>query len=96
MDGTRASVVQQYDAAKSSVSNTYSSAAGKVEGAAHDVVQKAEKTYADAAQTTNSWGAWFGSWFGYGQSKADEAKREGAAKVAEGAGEVKKEAEKRT
>ncbi|KAH9941035.1 hypothetical protein B0H21DRAFT_558960 [Amylocystis lapponica] len=95
-DDAGASVVKQYDAAKASAASTYNAAAGKVEGAAHDAAQKAEKTYAEAAETTQSWGAWFGSWFGYGKGKAEDAKREGAAKVADGAGEVKKEAEKRT
>ena len=88
-DGARASVVQQYDAAKGSVASTYNAAASKVDGATHDVAHK-------VGETSQSWGAWLGSWVGYGQGKADETKREGAAEIAQGAGVVKKEAEKRT
>ena len=63
----------------------------------------AKHTYDDAAhkaeQTKQSWGSWLGSWFGYGSSKAKEtaedAKSKTAARVAEGAEKVEKEAQKR-
>lgn len=46
-------------------------------------------------ETTQSWGQWLGSWFGYGKKKAEEGKKEGAEKVAEGARKVELEADKR-
>ncbi|KAI0930698.1 hypothetical protein AcW1_003655 [Taiwanofungus camphoratus] len=84
-DGTRAAVAQNYDAAKA-----------KVEGALHETETNAKAAYDKASAETQSWGAWLGSWFGYGRSKADEAKREGAGAVAEGAAKVEKEAGKRS
>lgn len=64
-----------------------------------DAKHKAEDAVHQAEATTQSWGSWLGSWFGYGkaktQAKADEAKREGAQKVADGAAKVEKEAQKR-
>ena len=66
----------------------------------------AEATYADAKHKatdavhkveaeTQSWGQWAGSWFGYGKAKTEQAKSDVAGKVAEGAGKVEQEAQKR-
>ena len=82
-------VVRQYDNAKATVIDT-----------THKIEQKAAQTYDAAASKTKSeaqsWNSWFWSWFGYGQKKADDAKREGAQKVVEGAQKVEKEAGKHT
>ncbi|CCM02504.1 uncharacterized protein FIBRA_04606 [Fibroporia radiculosa] len=92
---TQSAVERQYDAAKSSVSNTYNAAAHTV----GDAEARAKATYDDAKQraeqTTQSWGAWFGSWFGLGRQKAEDAERKTALEVASGASKVQKEAEKR-
>ena len=55
-----------------------------------------EKYSGTAGKASLSWGQWLWSWFGYSQHKAEEVKREGAAKVAEGARKVESEAGKRT
>ncbi|KAI0645475.1 hypothetical protein C8Q79DRAFT_910788 [Trametes meyenii] len=81
----RDTAVRQYDHAKAAVSD----AAHKVEHQYEDAVQK---TKAEA----QSWNGWFWSWFGYGQKKADDVKREGAQKVADGAQKIEKEAGKHT
>lgn len=64
-----------------------------------DAEAAAKATYDDAKhkaqETQQSWGAWFGSWFGYGKSKAQEAESRTAADVAAGAAKVQREAEKR-
>ncbi|KAI0769635.1 hypothetical protein BD413DRAFT_555774 [Trametes elegans] len=84
-EGAKNSAVRQYDHAKAAVS---------------DAAHKVEHTYEDAVQKSKaeaqSWNQWFWSWFGYGKDKADDAKREGAQKVVEGAQKVEKEAGKHT
>ncbi|KAI0633301.1 hypothetical protein C8Q77DRAFT_1157531 [Trametes polyzona] len=84
-DDAKNTVVRQYDHAKAAVS---------------DVAHKAEHTYEDAVRKSKaeaqSWNQWFWSWFGYGKDKAEDAKREGAQKVVEGAQKVEKEAGKHT
>ena len=85
MSDARNTAVRQYDNAKATVV---------------DATHKVEQTYEAAANKTKaeaqSWNQWFWSWFGYGKSKADDAKREGAQKVVEGAQKVEKEAGKHT
>jgi hypothetical protein len=49
---------------------------------------KAEETVEKAKEETSSW-------FGWGSSKADETKRDAAAKVEDSANKVKNEAQKR-
>lgn len=91
VNGARSTVERQYDAAMTSVGNTYTAAAHTVE----EAEARAKAAAEGAKQATQSWGAWLGSWFGYGKSKVDETKREAAAQVASGASKVEKEAEKR-
>ena len=92
---TSNAVTKQYDAAKASATEAYNSATTKV----GDAEAAAKATYADAKQkaseTKQSWGAWFGSWFGYGKGKAEEVESKTAADVAAGAAKVQREAEKR-
>ncbi|KAH9915670.1 uncharacterized protein B0H18DRAFT_1087477 [Fomitopsis serialis] len=92
---TRGTVTKQYDAAKASAADTYNAATAKV----GDAEAAAKATYADAKQkaneTTQSWGSWFGSWFGYGKKKAEAAESRTAADVAASASKVQREAEKR-
>ena len=89
MSDARNTAVRQYDNAKATVVD-----------ATHKVEQKAAQTYDAAAAKTKaeaqSWNQWFWSWFGYGKAKADEAKRDGAQKIVEGAQKVEKEAGKHT
>ncbi|PIL34120.1 hypothetical protein GSI_03831 [Ganoderma sinense ZZ0214-1] len=65
-------------------------------GATH----KVEETYDEAAKKAKeealTWNQWLWSWFGYSQRKAEDAKREAAAKVADVAHKVESEAGKRT
>ena len=65
-----------------------------------DVKDAAIHKYQDAAhrvdETKESWSQWFGSWFGYGKSKAEEVKRGGAESIANVAAQVENEAKKRT
>jgi len=56
--------------------------------------QKYEDTKDAVAQRADEARVTGNSWFGWGQSKTDEAKREGAQKAAEGAEEVRKRAER--
>ncbi|TCD67083.1 hypothetical protein EIP91_000596 [Steccherinum ochraceum] len=106
-DDAKASGKAKLDQARAEASSaaqrtesTLSSYKASAEQKLHDASSKAEQTYSDAKhkvdETTQSWGEWVGSWFGYGKQKADETKKEGAGKVAEGARKVEKEAEKRT
>ena len=88
MSDARNTAVRQYDNAKATVVD-----------ATHKVEQKAAQTYDAAAAKTKaeaqSWNQWFWSWFGYGKQKAEDAKREGAQAIADGAQKVEKEANKR-
>lgn len=88
LEGTKLAIEQKYDAAKSSAKDTYNQAASKVGGTYEGAKVKAH-------ETEQSWSQWFGSWFGYSKSKAEDAKSESALKVAEGAHTVEKEASKR-
>lgn len=65
-------------------------------GATHKVEESYDEAAKKAKEEVQTWNQWFWSWFGYSRQKADEAKREGAAQVAEGARKVKTEAGKRT
>ncbi|KAI0728245.1 hypothetical protein C8Q72DRAFT_835605 [Fomitopsis betulina] len=91
----RGAVTKQYDAAKASATDAYNATAAKV----GDAENAAKATYDDAKhkaqETQQSWGAWLGSWVGYGKSKAQEAESRAAADVAAGAAKVQREAEKR-
>lgn len=91
----RGAVTKQYDAAKASAADAYNATAAKV----GDAEAVAKATYDDAKhkaqETQQSWGAWLGSWFGYGKSKAQEAQSRTAVDVAAGAAKVQREAEKR-
>ncbi|TFY61783.1 hypothetical protein EVJ58_g4296 [Rhodofomes roseus] len=92
---TRNTVTKQYGVAKASAADAYNATAAKV----GDAEAAAKATYADAKQKANetkqSWGQWFGSWVGYGKSKAQEAESKSATDVAAGAAKVQREAEKR-
>ena len=61
-----------------------------------NVVSDAKQLEADANKKKEEAKATTNSWFSWGKSKADEAKKDAAGKVAEGAGDVKAAAEKRT
>ncbi|EIW62830.1 uncharacterized protein TRAVEDRAFT_62657 [Trametes versicolor FP-101664 SS1] len=92
----RAQAAATADDARNTAVRQYEQAKGAVSDAAH----KVEHKYEDAVQKTKveaqSWNQWVWSWFGYGKNKADDAKREGAQKVVEGAQKVEKEAGKHT
>lgn len=84
------------DSYKTAAKDTYAGAAhtaertyGDARDAAADAVHKAE-------DTAEGWGAWLGSWFGYGKAKAVDVKKQGAQKVVDGAQQVEKEAGKHT
>ncbi|KAL4252657.1 hypothetical protein ABKN59_005320 [Abortiporus biennis] len=97
VSNTEGRLEKSYVDVKNAATATYRDAANKTEQAYADARNKAAETaHKVEATTTETWGEWFGSWFGYGKKKADETKREGAAQVAEGARKVEKEAEKRT
>lgn len=84
-EDARAATIRQYE---------------KVVGSANSATHKVEEKYDEAArkakEEAQTWNQWLWSWFGYSQHKAEEVKREGAAKVAEGARKVESEAGKRT
>ena len=65
-------------------------------GATHKVEETYDEAARNARKEAQTWNQWFWSWFGYSQHKAEDAKREAAAKVAEGARKIETEAGKRT
>ena len=87
------------DAAKNAAEATYNDAAQKAQATYADAKAKAAGAAHAVEAETQSWGQWLGSWFGYGKAKtqktAEQAKSDAAAKVAEGADKVEKEASKR-
>ena len=76
--------MRRYDDAKAAVSD-----------AAHKVERKYEQAAGKTKAEAQSWNQWFWSWFGYGKQRAEDAKREGAQAIADGAQKVEKEASKR-
>lgn len=80
---------------KTAATSTYNDAARKAEATYVDAKSKATDAAHKVEAETQSWGQWVGSWFGYGKVKAEQAKSDAAGKVAEGAREVEKEAQKR-
>ncbi|RPD63823.1 hypothetical protein L227DRAFT_496578 [Lentinus tigrinus ALCF2SS1-6] len=92
----RAQASQTVDDARSTAVRQYDNAKATVVDATHKVEQKVDAAAAKTKADAQSWNQWFWSWFGYGQAKADQAKREGAEKVVEGAQKVEKEAGKHT
>lgn len=79
----QAKLNQYKNAAEQSLADVRKTSEQKIEETKDAVTHRAEEAK-DAGQ----------GWFGWGQSKTDEAKREGAQKVAEGAEDVKKRAER--
>lgn len=79
----QAKLNQYKNAAEKSLADAKRTSEQKYEETKDAVAQRADEAK-DAGQ----------GWFGWGQSKTDEAKREGAQKVAEGAEDVKKKAER--
>lgn len=79
----------KYDAYKSSAEKSLFEARSSTEHLYDEARAKAE------AKTEEVKDGWF-SWLGWGKSKVDQGKKEGAQKVADAAGSVKKEAEKHT
>ncbi|RPD78322.1 hypothetical protein L226DRAFT_610264 [Lentinus tigrinus ALCF2SS1-7] len=91
----------KYEETKSSAQDKLASARAQASQTVDDarstaVEQKVDAAAAKTKADAQSWNQWFWSWFGYGQAKADQAKREGAEKVVEGAQKVEKEAGKHT
>lgn len=96
-DQGKGAVIGQYEKAKEEVTSAYDAtkvglppflrspasltSTGSLQHTAEETVEKAK-------ETSNSW-------FGWGESKADEMKKEGAAKVDQAADKVKGEAQKR-
>lgn len=74
---------QYKNAAEQSLADARRTSEQKFEETKDAVIQRADEAK-DAGQ----------SWFSWGQSKTDEAKREGTQKVAESAEDVKKRAER--
>ncbi|OBZ67137.1 hypothetical protein A0H81_12931 [Grifola frondosa] len=71
----QSTAVRELDAAKASAASTYATATTRVGDAAHRVEQKYEDAAHKVEKTAQGWGAWLGSWFGYGKSKADDTKK---------------------
>ncbi|RDX50083.1 hypothetical protein OH76DRAFT_1437902 [Lentinus brumalis] len=96
----RAQASQTVNDARNTAARQLDNAKTTVVDATHKVEQKVGETYEAAASKTKAeaqgWNQWFWGWFGYGQAKADETKREGAQKVVDGAQKVEKEAGKHT
>jgi len=95
-DGVDAKYEAYKDSAKHSVSNArqstedlYNDARGAVDRKAGEARAGAEKRADQAKQ------GWL-SWLGWGKSQVEEGKKEGAAKTAEAAEEVRRKAEKHT
>ncbi|KAI0093467.1 hypothetical protein BDY19DRAFT_1064832 [Irpex rosettiformis] len=85
LDSYKHSAQESYDEAKANVTTTYNEAARETRVAFEHAAEKVE-------EEKQSWGAWFGSWFGYGKRKAIA---KGAEKVESGAEKVEKETQKR-
>lgn len=86
---------EKLHSAEAAATEAYNAAAAKV----GDAEAAAKATYDDAKhkaqETQQSWGAWLGSWVGYGKSKVQEAESRTAADVAAAAAKVQQEAEKK-
>ncbi|KZT08452.1 uncharacterized protein LAESUDRAFT_723978 [Laetiporus sulphureus 93-53] len=95
VSGTKTAVENQYDAARTSAASTYNAAVHQVEDAEARAKASLEEAKRKAEEKTQSWGAWLGSWVGWGSKKADETKRESASQVAASAADVQREAQKR-
>lgn len=92
---TLASAERKFDEQKAAVQNSLSRSKDKFDDykdkaydEARHAVNVAEQKGHEAKQ------GWF-AWLGWGKDKAEDAKKEGAEKVAEASGDVKKAAEKR-
>lgn len=99
LESLRGSASQTVEQAKQAASHTYNDAARKAEETYDEAKRKASEAVHKAEAETQSWGQWLGSWFGYGKTKVDQTaedlKRDAAQKVAQGAGKVESEANKR-
>ncbi|KAI1796363.1 hypothetical protein LXA43DRAFT_969848 [Ganoderma leucocontextum] len=92
----RAEVGKAGEEARSTAVRQYEKVVGTAAGATHKVEERYDEAAKKAKEEAETWNQWLWSWFGYSQHKAEETKREAAAKVAEGARKVENEAGKRT
>ena len=92
----RAEAGKTADEARTAAVHQYERAVETAAGATHKVEETYDEAAKKARKEAQTWNQWFWSWFGYSQHKAEDAKREAAAKVAEGARKIETEAGKRT
>jgi len=87
LDSAEAKAQRSYDSLKASATETASDAQRRYDQLRSSVLHEAEK------KTDEAKAGWF-SWLGFGKTKARESKEAAANKVAKGAEDVKKSAEK--
>jgi hypothetical protein len=95
VDSAEAKAQRSYDSLRSSTSETATDAQRRYDQLRSSLSSDATRAREEAEKKKEEAKAGWFSWLGFGKSKAQDAKHEAATKIASGADDVKKSAEKR-